>query len=378
MGNSSLYPRHLCSACDLPRLLAFAAQVSMCSMIPFLPPNAMDWLDGLTSTKQQSPSLSSAAPTASAAIELQERATLSSESATSLRRRVGANDSRTAPVAVFSDDKTLESGSATSKQRKHTAAGPSQRWSDIICGLFTVYMVYLNLGDMHLVPKWDNGDIGEALRINQYWVMFSPDPAPSTGWMVVTGAVQNGSGSSTGPVAAKRTQQVDLLRAVRGRFHPDSMFHGAVTDRPLGYLPAYSYKTFRWQKYFSDMSDQASWNILRYVFMGRFLCDEWDRATVRHPSVSLGTLQSVSFHWVLERHPPPQYVPWSDPSTSVAYSLRAVWVWFNLFVHTWDPAVVQPSYVLEHSPLRPALAADSRLTISKRHVFDCSMQRDEL
>jgi len=46
------------------------------------------------------------------------------------------------------------------------------------------------MGEHRWIPKHDNGDIGEALRISQHWVMFSPNVGTHSFTSVYTGFIE--------------------------------------------------------------------------------------------------------------------------------------------------------------------------------------------
>ena len=56
----------------------------------------------------------------------------------------------------------------------------------------------LNLAELGVpgVSKVDSGDIGEILRLNQNWVMYSPPPPLRSGWWRVTGELANATGGN--------------------------------------------------------------------------------------------------------------------------------------------------------------------------------------
>lgn len=345
-------------------MLAFLPPVAIASIVPALPfVKATDWKaveDFVPSPHAPTSEMATAVPS-----EGDEREMVNVEDFADAAKAESLRHRRTARIGLDAPASSTTKAENTPVQHKAAPSKPNGRHFSlrgVLCALFTAYMVYLNLADIGWVPKVDNGDIGEALRINQYWVMFSPDPAHSTGWMVVSGHV-DGSDDS-----------VDVLRAVNAHFGRLNLpLQKPQYERTIGDLPAYRYKTFRWQKYFTDMAADADWNILKYAFMGRFLCEYWQRASV-HQAVA--PLRNVTFTWMHERHPEPVYVDWSDDSISLRWSVRAVWVWFNLYIWNIDSALTNSPDTLLYMPS----AASTRRALSKkqRYQFDCATTRDQL
>eukprot|EP00958_Prasinococcus_capsulatus_P028179 scaffold6368_cov229-Prasinococcus_capsulatus_cf.AAC.1 len=59
-----------------------------------------------------------------------------------------------------------------------------------------VYSIYLAGADMSMWPKYDEGNIGEMIRVTQYWVMYSPSP-PTTSYVHEFVGVLDNRGNST-------------------------------------------------------------------------------------------------------------------------------------------------------------------------------------
>mmetsp|Transcript_2936 Transcript_2936/g.3443 ORF Transcript_2936/g.3443 Transcript_2936/m.3443 type:complete len:548 (-) Transcript_2936:42-1685(-) len=74
--------------------------------------------------------------------------------------------------AISQYKKTDEIESATNSKITITALR-SNRVSHLIQLFFFVYMLYNWCGQRQWIPKHDNGNIGEALRLSQYWVMYA-------------------------------------------------------------------------------------------------------------------------------------------------------------------------------------------------------------
>jgi hypothetical protein len=60
--------------------------------------------------------------------------------------------------------------------------------------LMTSYLLATCAGDVFpsQFPKFDGGDIGEALRFDQYWLMFAPSPPKTGEWFIVAGTTVSG------------------------------------------------------------------------------------------------------------------------------------------------------------------------------------------
>ena len=76
---------------------------------------------------------------------------------------------------------------------------------------FTVlYMLMLNGAEVGLpgVVKLDSGDVGEILRLNQNWVMYTPTPPRESGWFTVVGhELPEGPGAVADLLLALRTDR---------------------------------------------------------------------------------------------------------------------------------------------------------------------------
>jgi hypothetical protein len=177
----------------------------------------------------------------------------------------------------------VRSVDAIATSATHKSITPPSVILRIWSGFFLCYIIMLNLGDLDLVTKPDNGDIGEALRINQMWVMFSPDPPPTSGWVVAEGTLSDGT-------------SIDMLHAIKNSFHPDLSHHQPASYEPPA-TPAYVYRTFRWQKYFSEVAQNNDINRLWYIT--HYLCREWNHAKSQSPA-----LVAVKYTYMIVRAPP--------------------------------------------------------------------------
>ncbi len=79
-----------------------------------------------------------------------------------------------------------------------------------------LYMLMLNAAEVGVpgIVKFDGGDIGEILRLNQNWVMYTPTPPIESGWLSVIGYEESAAASaSSSPGEKVETRAVDLLAA---------------------------------------------------------------------------------------------------------------------------------------------------------------------
>ena len=76
-----------------------------------------------------------------------------------------------------------------------------------------LYMLMLNAAEVGVpgIVKLDGGDIGEVLRLNQNWVMYTPTPPVESGWVSVIGYEENVASRQSEDLAEARA--VDLLDA---------------------------------------------------------------------------------------------------------------------------------------------------------------------
>lgn len=124
-----------------------------------------------------------------------------------------------------------------------------------VSAFFVAYVLVLNLGDVGALSKPDGGDLGEALRINQWWVMFSPEPSRTGTWTEIRGSPGD----------------VDLMAAIRvGLDRPAAARAAAGAGRTA---TAYTYKSLRWQKYIDEAVKRGKRR--RIEQLSRFLCRKW-------------------------------------------------------------------------------------------------------
>lgn len=92
-----------------------------------------------------------------------------------------------------------------------------------------------------------------ALRLDQHWGLFAPNPRVRDGWFVLLGAQEDG-------------RQVNLLR-------PDQPLSWEVPQ-----LAASTYETFRWRKYYRDLRrDGGGARKQRPYYLG-YYCRTWNSA----------------------------------------------------------------------------------------------------
>jgi hypothetical protein len=97
------------------------------------------------------------------------------------------------------------------------------------------------------VVKFDGGDIGEVLRLNQNWVMYTPTPPVESGWLSVVG-YEATSAAAEGE-EDEEAHAVDLLAALRTdvwEWSETAAVEEALSGTPA--VPALLYKSSRWEK----------------------------------------------------------------------------------------------------------------------------------
>lgn len=130
------------------------------------------------------------------------------------------------------------------------------RWVNLTAAFFLAYVALWNLGTLPVsivekrvdVPRrlqW----IGLALRVDQQWNMFAPNPLRDDGWYVIPGTLVDGT-------------VVDVFR--RGM--------PLTWEKPR--LVAYTYKNQRWQKYMMNLWSR-DFSMFR-EFYGKYLCRSWN------------------------------------------------------------------------------------------------------
>ena len=170
-----------------------------------------------------------------------------------------------------------------------------------------LYMLVLNGAEVGIpgVEKLDGGDVGEILRLNQNWVMYTPTPPRESGWFSVVGYAEGAS--DAGPAAD--LQAVDLMAALRTDVwewsdDPSATIELAMAAVPP--VPAELYPSSRWEKMFENYlklvhkpGSERGWGCAaggekmrdaRLGTMARWFCGRWDGAHSADPpgSAKLG------------------------------------------------------------------------------------------
>lgn len=174
-----------------------------------------------------------------------------------------------------------------------------RRWSarDAVSSFFLLYMVYNWAGERGWASKIDNGDLGEALRISQYWVMFSPDVGRRGFASFLTGTTADG-------------RRVDLFRALRDddwRAERDGA-PSSRRDAPLATFedPSSAYPSPRVERAI------ASWHKERRTFearvrrLARFLCRYGSDRLASTSSGRAAVLTTIEFEVVGLTTTPPE------------------------------------------------------------------------
>ena len=222
------------------------------------------------------------------------------------------------------------STSATARRRGFAAAR-LERACVVAPRLLLGYMLYLLVAEAGLLRKVDGGDVGEFLRFNQDWRMYSPQPPRDGGWWAVRGRWNQTA--------------VDVLRGLRhGVWLPEEADAEATVPR----VPSLLYRSWRWERYMSNLGKTAGrteWlprggparfvegplrgrrgcaagdnfeATERLAWLGAYMCSQWaasGRAVdgmATHPA-SRGGGAVLEMDWFHVRLPPPGAVA-SPPS----------------------------------------------------------------
>lgn len=125
------------------------------------------------------------------------------------------------------------------------------RLSELVALVFIVYILWWNVGTVYqdVQLKGDAQWLGLALRIDQWWNMFTPSPIKDDGWFVIPGKLANG-------------KQVDLFKG----------------GGPVSYeKPTFVSRTFpdnRWRRFLMNLASGVHQD--KRLFYGRYLCRQWN------------------------------------------------------------------------------------------------------
>ena len=96
--------------------------------------------------------------------------------------------------------------------------------------------------------------VGRALRINQTWRMFSPDPARSESWLVIEGRLANGESIDPLRNAPVLREKPELLSSVYPDFRWRLLVVGVASRPPIeedvrvGLLHLANHLCWRWNQ----------------------------------------------------------------------------------------------------------------------------------
>ena len=134
---------------------------------------------------------------------------------------------------------------------------------------FLVYMIWTGIANLPQLglPKLDDGNIGETLRVHQYWNQFSPDPPAVGGYFTFEGC-------ST--VECNDARDL-LVGAAVGDFTIKPQTQEWKTS--LAHQPTYRYPNIYWEKH---LWDSLRWDDAKATRRGRqvarSLCERWKYA----------------------------------------------------------------------------------------------------
>ena len=125
---------------------------------------------------------------------------------------------------------------AFNARRRRQQQTTSPIWSRIIQWFALSYALYNFAGERQWIRKHDNGDIGEALRLSQYWVMYS-SVAETAHTTQLTGILQQSDDDDT------KDRRMDLLEYIRtGQVQP------ALSAETVPLDMSRRYPSARWER----------------------------------------------------------------------------------------------------------------------------------
>lgn len=139
-----------------------------------------------------------------------------------------------------------------------------------LAGVALIYMLWWNLGSLYPRPFAVKGALrvpARALRLDQYWDMFAPQPFKDDGWFVIVGKRADG--------------------------HEDDVLHGGPVVWAKPWNVAHIYPNERWRKYMRNLWDR-NYTELRDPYL-RWLCATWNG----HAS-ERARLDEISMYYMLE------------------------------------------------------------------------------
>jgi hypothetical protein len=125
---------------------------------------------------------------------------------------VTKDDTSASSTAVQKDDTsaTVSTRTIITTSNHHHQQHPVSRFLQLF---FLIYMIYNFCGNRGWIPKHDHGDIGEGLRLSQYWVMFNR-VGDTCNNKLLTGVLNDHFESSS---STSNTRRVDLFQFIQSK-----------------------------------------------------------------------------------------------------------------------------------------------------------------
>jgi len=163
-------------------------------------------------------------------------------------------------------DGSAQSASATSEDT-FPKMSLRRTGSKLVQVFFFGYMIYNWLGNRGIAPKHDNGDIGEGLRLSQYWVMFGTVQQESK-TIQLTGKMRSKAGDSNNATdAGTELTRVDLLHYISsGRDRIQEAPNHVPTDMTS------RYPSPRWERVLSRFAELTRHRREQVMRMCAVLC----------------------------------------------------------------------------------------------------------
>jgi len=176
---------------------------------------------------------------------------------------------------------------ASRRPKSPEASQKNSRAYNIATSAIFFYLLQQNLGDWKLIPKFDNGDIGEALRIPQNWCMYSPTTPTNYVLPIATAIV-----ATTATTTATATTTIDATRLLADGFPAaaaDNDFDAfkftefdGEEELPVELQSAYNiFRSIRWENNFSSAwrePVEENWEGSGRRNSVRIICNEFESA----------------------------------------------------------------------------------------------------
>ena len=206
--------------------------LAMLTQVVWVPSHVWDWLDGSAKVKQNQ---------ALRRDKYKKNDGDSTSTSTSMAGTVSTQSSR---IVV-----------------RH-AANHSPRWSRAIQLFALVYALYNFAGERGWIRKHDNGDIGEALRLSQYWVMYG-SVAETAHTTLLTGILQSNNNADFNT----NERRIDLLEYIRTGGGP---VQPALSPDIVPLDMSRRYPSARWERAVQTWASQSFDDVA--IGRGRQLC----------------------------------------------------------------------------------------------------------